>query len=296
MGTEKRERQKAARSARLEAEAVAQKRSSTLRRGVIGAVAVALVVVFIFVVSTGDSGDDDVVATDDTTPADNTTPIDPTEPREFTYGAGECPPEEGSDAQVQTFAESPQQCIDPDSADYRATVTTSMGDVVIDLYDDRAPGTVNNFVTLARYRYFEDVIFHRIIEGFVNQGGDPDGTGAGGPGYQIPDELPASLQAYVEGSVAMANAGPDTGGSQWFVWFESPPLPGPSFSFFGQVTDDTLDVARSINQVETGDGDRPVEDVTILSVTIEELPDGTIDDDAAWDRGTTAAETPSDGG
>jgi peptidylprolyl isomerase/peptidyl-prolyl cis-trans isomerase B (cyclophilin B) len=131
-----------------------------------------------------------------------------------------------------------------------------------------APMTVNNFVVLARYHYFDGIVFHRIIPGFVLQGGDPTGTGRGGPGYKFADELPAAGR-YELGSLAMANAGPDTNGSQFFV------ISGPSgirlpplYSLFGKVVAG-LDVVAAIDAVGTQSG-TPTENVTIESVTISE--------------------------
>lgn len=131
-----------------------------------------------------------------------------------------------------------------------------------------APKTVNNFVFLARYHYFDGIVFHRIIPGFVLQGGDPTGTGTGGPGYRFEDELPPAGR-YELGSLAMANAGPNTNGSQFFV-ISGPSgvqLP-PQYSLFGKVVKG-LDVVAAIDAVGTRSG-KPTERVTIESVTITE--------------------------
>jgi cyclophilin family peptidyl-prolyl cis-trans isomerase len=127
---------------------------------------------------------------------------------------------------------------------------------------------VNSFVVLARYHYFDGIVFHRIIPGFVLQGGDPTGRGTGGPGYQFADELPKPGR-YELGSLAMANAGPDTNGSQFFVISgpDGMALP-PKYSLFGKVIAG-LDVVATINDVGSPGGS-PKEDVTITSVTIEE--------------------------
>ena len=132
-----------------------------------------------------------------------------------------------------------------------------------------APKTVNNFVVLARYRYYEGIIFHRIINGFMCQGGDPTGTGTGGPGYKFEDELPAP-NTYKIGSVAMANAGPNTNGSQFFIvsGANGVGLP-PLYSLFGQVTEG-LDVVEKMQNVKTARGDKPHDDLIINSVTISE--------------------------
>jgi cyclophilin family peptidyl-prolyl cis-trans isomerase len=144
---------------------------------------------------------------------------------------------------------------------------TSMGTLVIALDAISAPKTVNNFVFLALNHYYDGVIFHRIINGFVCQGGDPEGTGRGGPGYRFADELPKPGQ-YQIGSLAMANAGPNTNGSQFFIISGSSgvQLP-PAYSLFGQVVKG-LDIVDQMQRVPTMPGDRPKDDVVIRSVTI----------------------------
>ena len=162
----------------------------------------------------------------------------------------------------------PDMVIDP-SKRYTATMSTSMGDLVIALDAVQAPKTVNNFVFLAREGYYDGVIFHRIIQGFMCQGGDPTGTGRGGPGYKFADELPRPGQ-YEIGSVAMANAGPNTNGSQFFI-VSGPSGVGlpPQYSLFGKVVKG-LDVVDQMEKVKTGPGDKPVQDLTINSIEITE--------------------------
>ena len=158
-------------------------------------------------------------------------------------------------------------CIDP-AKRYTATMTTSKGTMVIALDPIAAPRTVNNFVFLARYHYYDGIVFHRVIPGFVLQGGDPEGTGRGGPGYRFADELPKAGR-YEIGSLAMANAGPDTNGSQFFIISgpDGARLP-PQYSLFGAVVSGG-DVVTTIDAVGTRSG-TPTEKVTIESVTIEE--------------------------
>ncbi len=155
---------------------------------------------------------------------------------------------------------------------YTATMETSLGTLVIALDPVAAPKTVNNFVFLAREGYYDGVIFHRIIKGFVCQGGDPTGTGRGGPGYKFEDELPASGR-YEVGSLAMANAGQNTNGSQFFVisGADGARLPA-QYSLFGKVVKG-LDVVEAMQSVPTGSGDKPKDDVVIKSVTIAETAD-----------------------
>ena len=172
---------------------------------------------------------------------------------------------DGSAPRQQKFSEPPEMGIDP-SKRYTATMETSMGTLVIALDAINAPVTVNNFVFLAAQHYYDGIIFHRIINGFMCQGGDPGGTGTGGPGYRFQDE--PVKQRYQLGSVAMANAGPNTNGSQFFL-ISGPSgvnLP-PQYNHFGQIVKG-LDVLDAMQRVPTGRGDRPHEDVVINSVTI----------------------------
>jgi cyclophilin family peptidyl-prolyl cis-trans isomerase len=159
-------------------------------------------------------------------------------------------------------------CIDP-AKRYTATMETSLGTLVIALDAAAAPLTVNNFVFLARYHYYDGVTFHRVIKGFVCQGGDPEGTGRGGPGYRFADELPKSGR-YEVGSLAMANAGPNTNGSQFFVisGADGCRLP-PQYSLFGKVVKG-LEIVEAMQSVATGSGDKPRDDLVIQSVTITE--------------------------
>jgi peptidylprolyl isomerase len=176
------------------------------------------------------------------------------------------PPLDGSAPKKQKFDAAPEMGIDP-SKRYTATMETSMGTLVIALDPIAAPITVNNFVFLAAQHYYDGVIFHRIIQGFVCQGGDPDGNGRGGPGYKFVDELPKPGK-YQIGSLAMANAGPNTNGSQFFlISGQSGVQLPPAYSLFGQVVKG-LDIVEMMQNVPTGPGDRPKDDVVIRSVTI----------------------------
>jgi len=155
------------------------------------------------------------------------------------------------------------------SASYAATITTNKGDIEVELFPDASPMTVNNFVFLAREGFYDGVIFHRVISGFMIQGGDPTGTGTGGPGYKFRDELEAAQsRGYDRGTLAMANAGPNTNGSQFFITHVDAPLP-PAYSVFGRTTAG-LEVVDAIAETATGPGDKPVEDVVIETVTITE--------------------------
>jgi cyclophilin family peptidyl-prolyl cis-trans isomerase len=178
-----------------------------------------------------------------------------------------CPATDGSSPKQQKFDGPPPMCIDP-SKRYTAEMVTSKGTLTIALDPIGAPATVNNFVFLARYHYYEGIVFHRIIPGFMLQGGDPTGSGRGGPGYRFDDELPAKGR-YELGSLAMANAGPNTNGSQFFV-ISGPAGVGlpPQYSLFGKVVAG-IDVVAAIEAVGTSSGS-PKETVTIESVTITE--------------------------
>jgi cyclophilin family peptidyl-prolyl cis-trans isomerase len=180
--------------------------------------------------------------------------------------ATQFPAFDGSAPKQQQFSSAPDMGIDPDKR-YTAKMATSLGEIVIALDPIKAPKTVNNFVFLALNHYYDGVIFHRIINGFMCQGGDPTGTGRGGPGYKFADELPKAGQ-YEIGSVAMANAGPNTNGSQFFLISgqSGVGLP-PSYSLFGKIVKG-LDVLDSMQRVDTDRSDRPNEDVVIESVTI----------------------------
>ena len=180
-----------------------------------------------------------------------------------------CPPAEGTAERTVAFTEPPPMCIDA-SKTYTATVETDLGPFTIEFFADKAPQTVNNFVFLARHRYYDDVPFHRVIPGFVVQGGDGEkGDGTGGPGYNIADELPEGGE-YEIGSLAMANTSqPNTGGSQFFVITgeQGVQLP-PSYSLFGKVTEG-MDIVKQIEADGTPAG-TPATLHRIVKVTITE--------------------------
>ncbi len=150
---------------------------------------------------------------------------------------------------------------------YTATLDTNHGEIVIELDPARSPQTVNNFVFLARDGYYDGVIFHRVIDNFMIQGGDPTGTGMGGPGYKFRDEIEGA-GSYGRGTVAMANAGPNTNGSQFFICHGDTGLPH-SYTIFGQVTSG-MDNVDSIATTSTDGSDRPHDEVVINKVTITE--------------------------
>lgn len=291
MANDKRERQRQARAERIEQERLAEARSRRVRMTAIigGAIVVALALV---VLSGVFSDDDDsvVVQTDgadqaigdetaDTAITDETTATETPVTDESTVTevpttveATQCPPEEGADEPVLAFAAAPPTCIDLDTT-YRATLTTSEGDIVLELDPALDPVSVNNFIVLARYRFYDGVTFHRVIEDFVIQGGDPvgDPPGTGGPGYQFSGGTPTD--EYEIGDIAMANhrGDPSSNGAQFFIITgpNGASLP-PLYSPLGQVVEG-LDVAVGIQSVETNDDDQPVTDVIIESIDIEPL-------------------------
>jgi cyclophilin family peptidyl-prolyl cis-trans isomerase len=149
------------------------------------------------------------------------------------------------------------------------TIETNHGTIEAEMYVERAPETAGNFIKLAKDGYYDGVIFHRVIDGFMIQGGDPTGTGRGGPGYTIDDEFGEGLAHTEAGILSMANAGPDTGGSQFFITLAATPWLDGKHAVFGKVSDG-MDVVREIGDVDTGPGDRPREDVVMRKVTVNE--------------------------
>ena len=170
----------------------------------------------------------------------------------------------------KTYSAPPAMNIN-ENGNYSAVIETSLGSIEIELFTDIAPITVNNFVNLSKDGYYDNVIFHRVIKGFMIQGGDPSGTGHGEmgkyPGYEFQDELNNPMQ-YEKGIVAMANRGPNTNGSQFFIMHVDYPLPY-DYTIFGKVSNG-IDVVDAIANVQTGDMDKPVDDVVINSVDIKE--------------------------
>jgi peptidyl-prolyl cis-trans isomerase A (cyclophilin A) len=153
----------------------------------------------------------------------------------------------------------------------KATLHTTKGDIVIDLFDNHAPKTVKNFTDLIEKGFYNGTIFHRVIAGFMIQGGCPQGTGTGGPGYKFADEFHGELSFDRPYLLAMANAGPNTNGSQFFITAAPTTWLNRKHSIFGEVTDEeSKKVVDAIEATKTGAMDRPVEAITINSVTISE--------------------------
>ena len=174
------------------------------------------------------------------------------------------------DKSQKTF-QKPEQVLQ-EGIDYKAIIKTNVGEIEIDLFEKETPKTVNSFIFLAQERFFDGLIFHRVIQNFVIQGGDPNGDGTGGPGYQIPDEI--TDRKYLPYTLGMANAGPNTNGSQFFITSGNIPesnmdsLTG-NYTIFGKVLSGFA-VVDSIERVETDATDNPVNPVVIESIQIIE--------------------------
>ena len=150
-----------------------------------------------------------------------------------------------------------------------AVFNTTMGDFRVELFTDLAPQTTQNFIDLAKKGFYDGVIFHRVIDDFMIQSGDPTGTGTGGPGYMIPDEFGLGLKHDKPGILSMANAGPNTGGSQFFITLAPTPWLDGKHAIFGRVLEG-MKTVEAIGKTETDERDRPVKDILIESIAIEE--------------------------
>jgi len=268
MGTDKRNRKKENRRQRLDDLAKQQQRKRTRKLATRAAIFIAVVVGVALIISV--SGGSDSTTTNDTTV--DTTATAPVEGRAIT-GDTPCPAVDGSEARASTFEKAPSNCLDAGKT-YTAVVTTNKGEFTIVLDQKKAPLAANNFVTLARYKYFDNTQCHRAILDFVVQCGDPTATGSGGPGYSFADELPQAGE-YKLGSIAMANSGPNTNGSQFFIITgdQGVTLP-PSYTLFGQVTNGLDNTVPALNAASNPDpaanGVPTLETITIVSVVITE--------------------------
>ena len=264
MATQKRQRKKVGRQARQQAIANERRRQSRRRTFIVTIVVVAVVALVAGVTGAFNSGGGKKVAS-----TGSSTTVATVKGASIS-GDTPCPKADGSSPHTTKFAKPPPMCINP-SKTYTAVMKTSQGDLTITFDPKQAPNTVNNFVVLSRYHFSDGLTFHRIVPDFVIQGGDPQGNGQGGPGYNFADELPKAGQ-YKVGSLAMANSGPNTNGSQFFVITgqQGVQLP-PQYSLFGQVTAgmDTVQKIAALAVPNAPNGE-PKEKVTIDSVTIQE--------------------------
>ena len=278
----------------MEEARVAQARARRNRAITVGAGLVAAVLILFAIVAIVSNKDDSTtvdatgspttIATDGSTAPGTTapgttaagaTPVSVPAPAAGAKISGDtpCPPADGSAERTTSFAKAPPTCIDP-AKTYTATITTSEGDIVLSLDAKQSPIAVNNFVVLARYHFFEGIPFHRIVPGFVDQTGDPEATGGGGPGYDLPDEEPT--RAYAAGDVAMAR-GEKVSGSQFFFTIDPAPLNNtvqskqPAYPILGTATSGQ-DIVQKINAFGSDDGGTgaPTKVVTITKVSITE--------------------------
>ena len=264
----------------MAAQQAAARRTQFMRFGLIFVLLAGLIGFALFTGGgDGDGGKRNEAAS---TPGDNNA-VDASPAGDPACGAG-APPA----ADPQQYDKPPKMSLE-ENVDYRAVMETSCGTIEMDLLEDETPETVNNFVFLAREGFYDGLLFHRVEQNQVIQGGDPEGNGSGGPGYAIKDELPKSAKEYTYGTVGMANSGPDTGGSQFFFVVRDPNPKGgfepagypPDYAIFGKVDpSDNTSVATltKIGEVPVGPGPDPMAPPTvpqtpvyIESVTIQEL-------------------------
>jgi cyclophilin family peptidyl-prolyl cis-trans isomerase len=300
VGTDKRARQKANRQRKIEELEKAEQQDKFRQYATIAVVVLVVLIGGLALISFATGGDDEAETTeagaeDASTSSDDATADDSssddsaseagdggsddatdnagsdTEESAPAPGPDECPAEDGSSPRVLAFDAAPPTCIDP-AASYTALFDTNLGQITVALDAQKAPNTVNNFVYLARYHYYDGVAFHRIIKDFMIQGGDATGDppGTGGPGYTIEEEVPQAGE-YKVGSIAMAKrSAPGTTGAQFFIVTgpNGEALP-PQYSLFGEVTEG-LDVVKAIEDLPTDASDYPTEDIIINSITITE--------------------------
>ena len=167
----------------------------------------------------------------------------------------------------KTYSKAPEILPEAEIIGKKATFETNQGSFTITLFGDKAPKTVSNFIFLAKDGFYNGLIFHRVIKDFMIQGGDPDGTGTGGPGYKFEDEFDDSLTFSKKGILAMANSGPATNGSQFFITVTPTPNLNGLHTIFGEVTQG-YDVVEKISKVQTGASDKPVDPVIITKIEI----------------------------
>ena len=269
MANEKRARKKQARD-----EALAARQAELRKRRMIRAIGAVVVVGAIVGFAVFSGRDDGKPLADGGTPSPSASEAAP--------GGVACDAEAPAGANPKQYDE-PKRVLE-EGVDYAAVIETSCGAIEMDLLEEDAPETVNSFVFLAREGFFDGLTFHRIVGNFVIQGGDPEGTGMGGPGYAIKDEFPKKGNVYTFGTVAMANSGPGTSGSQFFIvshlgaedQTDEPAGLDPLYSIFGQVDESSYDVVKTIDQQEVIGGndpalaERPIATVYIESVEIVE--------------------------
>lgn len=270
---DKRARKKQFRDEAAAARAAEFRKRRLVRFGVLGLIVAA---VLGFALFSGKEADESASKDAAAQPSEQASaPSDePSAPPEGVACDGEKPP-----AATSKQYDAPEDVM-KEGVDYAAVMHTSCGDIEMDLLEAKAPETVNNFVFLSQEGFYDGLTFHRVVGNFVIQGGDPEGTGGGGPGYAIKDEFPKNGNEYVFGTVAMANAGPNTTGSQFFIVVhegaagqtDEPAGLDPLYSLFGKISQSSFEVAKEISKVEVGGptGELPVLPVYIESIEIIE--------------------------
>ena len=273
MPSQKRERQKAGRQSQKQAIAAANKRRSRQRAVITAVVILAIVALIAGATGLFSSDDGKKVASDASTtaPGSETTEAPPSTVKGAAIkGETPCPKADGSSPRTTSFEKPPPTCTDRNKT-YTATMKTSQGTITLALDAKNAPTTVNNFVVLSRYHFYDGLTFHRVVPDFVIQGGDPQGDGSGGPGYKFIDEKPTA--PYKTGSLAMANSGPNTNGSQFFIVTSDSGAQKlqPLYNLFGNVTEgmDAVKKIEALGDANSPNG-APKEQVVIESVTIAE--------------------------
>lgn len=281
MPTDKRQRQKAGRQARLAAEQKARKRRQALRRGVTAVIVIAVVVGLSILIFKPGSKSASSTSTTTTTTTTQPAPAGGSgnkSPSAITTSA-DCPSSPSATLNKPSYPSAPPMTIDPNKT-YTATVTTDLGSFTIQLEPKLAPKSVNSFVFLAQHHFFDCIVFHRVIQTFMDQTGDPTGTGTGGPGYQYAEAGPARANPqYPVGSVAMANSNqpattlPTTNGSQFFIVTgpEGESLE-PDYTLFGKVTSgmNVVDAINADGASATNSAGTPTKLHRMISVTVTE--------------------------
>ena len=187
----------------------------------------------------------------------------------LSFAAVGCASEKKAEQPIQSPAQQAQPIPTQGQKNHLAVFETNKGSFTVELFEDKAPITAKNFITLANKGFYNNLIFHRVIDKFMIQSGDPKGNGTGGPGYAIPDEFGPGLKHSSEGVLSMANAGPNTGGSQFFITLAPTPWLDGKHAIFGKVVNG-MDVVHAIGKAKTGTNDRPVDPIVITKITITE--------------------------
>jgi cyclophilin family peptidyl-prolyl cis-trans isomerase len=249
---------------RLAARRAAERRKKRRQRVIAGVVAGALALGGVGLLAITFLGRDETRPAAGDSPTPGPTTSTPAEPAAIACGAEE---PRAADADRPDYKEPPDMQIDP-KKDYSATIKTSCGTIELELFAEQTPITVNNFVTLARDGFYDGLTFHRVVRGFMNQTGDPKGDGTGGPGYEFEDEIVDELTFTEPGLLAMANAGPGTNGSQFFITVAPAEHLNGLHTIFGRVSKG-MDVVETINNLGGQEGP-PAETVYMERVTVQE--------------------------